>query len=303
MRLKTTLEQWSTLSTIDEFGSIQSAAQEMHKSHTTLIYSIRKLEAQLGVELLEVVNKRAVLTAMGKTLLRSAKPILDQAKGLEDISMALSLGTESEVVVSIDHLCDKAIVYQSLKKFMQHNVMTSVKLIETSLSSTHEAVVEQRADIAIITLPIINLPAESIGVTSMIPVVAATHPLAGQTDLTMEDLVAHTQIVLRDLGVSEQASSVKQKNVGWLKSKRRVTVDNFEQAITAVKHGLGFTRIPQHMLNDTVDSHLTQLRIQGAGCYQVPLHITLPKGLNSGPAAQALYDLIVTSHGQAREKL
>jgi DNA-binding transcriptional LysR family regulator len=51
MRLKTTLDQWQTLHEIDRAGSIQAAALLLNKSHTTLIYSLRKLEDQLGVSL------------------------------------------------------------------------------------------------------------------------------------------------------------------------------------------------------------------------------------------------------------
>lgn len=54
MRLKTTLDQWQTLYEIDRAGSIQAAALQLNKSHTTLIYALRKLEDQLGVSLVQV---------------------------------------------------------------------------------------------------------------------------------------------------------------------------------------------------------------------------------------------------------
>ena len=72
MRLKTTLEQWLTLFEIDRAGSIQAAAAALNKSHTTLIYAVRKLEEQLGVPLLKVEKRRAILTDDGKSLLRRA---------------------------------------------------------------------------------------------------------------------------------------------------------------------------------------------------------------------------------------
>lgn len=86
MRLKSTLEQWNTLRAIDEFGSIQAASIHLSKSHTTLIYLVKKLEEQLDIKLVEVVGRKAALTKDGKTLLRHANSMLEQAESLEAIS-------------------------------------------------------------------------------------------------------------------------------------------------------------------------------------------------------------------------
>jgi len=86
MRLKTTLDQWQTLYEIDRAGSIQAAALQLNKSHTTLIYALRKLEDQLGVTLVQVEGRRAVLSEDGKSLLRRASSMLEQARELELIS-------------------------------------------------------------------------------------------------------------------------------------------------------------------------------------------------------------------------
>ena len=297
MRLKTTLEQWHTLKAINEAGSIQAAAVQMNKSHTTLIYSVKKLEDQLGVTLLEVVSKKACLTGEGKTLLRHANPMLDQAKGLEDISAQLLKGVESEIQVTVDHLFDKEILYRALSEFVESYQMTSVQVLETSLTSTEEAVVGRLSDVAIITLPVTNFPAEALGVVTMIPVVSSAHDLASRGPLTMGELIGETQIVLRDLGGEESSSARETRNVGWLKAKRRITVDTFELALQGVKNGLGFTRIPEYLYHQHQDA-LTKLDIPGASRYQVPMHITLPGGAESGPGAQHLHQLILSHSKQ-----
>ena len=107
MKLKTTLDQWNTLLEVDKAGSFQAAATQLHKSHTTLIYAINKLEHQLGVSLVRIQGRRAVLTDEGKSLLRRATPMLEQARGLEVISTQLAQGIEAEITVTIDHLCNR----------------------------------------------------------------------------------------------------------------------------------------------------------------------------------------------------
>lgn len=288
MRIKSTLEQWNSLAEVERCGSIQAAAHSMNKSHTTLLYSIKKLETQLGVSLVELKGRRTVLTENAKVLLRRAIPMVEQARDLEILSKHLSEGIEPEITIAIDHLCNKDWLYQPMRKFLAQNSFTSVQVRETSLSSTTEAVVQQWADISIVPLPVENHLAEAFATVTMIPVVSKSHPLAKKTSVCNEDLLSITQIVARDLGGHNPGM-----NVGWLKAQRRITVDNFDHAWQAVVSGLGFCRIPDHFLAQYDTSQIVQLPLVGGERYQVPLHLVAPKGTRTGLAARQLYDLLL----------
>jgi DNA-binding transcriptional LysR family regulator len=291
MRLKSTLEQWATLQEIDKAGSIQAAALTLNKSHTTLIYSIKKLEQQLSVNLVEVKGRRAVLTDDGKSLLRRASSMLEQARDLEILSQQVSAGVESEILIAMDHLCDPSLLFNPMAHYLKQNRFTSIQLVETSLSKTTEMVTSERADIAIINLPITNYPAEVFSLTSMVPVVSKEHPLAMKSIIAMSDFATHCQVVVRDLGASTQHDN--QLDVGWLKSNQRVTVDNFDHAFRAVEQGVGFCRLPEHIIAKRDRGQLKVLRIEENNKYQIPLHITLPKGPNTGPAARCFYQFLL----------
>lgn len=289
MRLKTTLDQWLTLFEVDKAGSIQAAATKLNKSHTTLIYAIKKLEDQLGVSLVKIAGRRGVLTDEGKSLLRRAQSMIEQAQVLEDISSQLAQGVESELIIAIDHLCDRNWLYSPLAEFFAQNNTTSINIIETSLSKTTQMVEDECADISIITLPITNHPCESFGIVRMRPVVIKSHPLASKPDLCMADLAINRQIVIRDLGESDKI------NVGWLKSNQRITVDNFDHAWQAISQGLGYCRLPTHMIESRNDKDLVILDVEHSNSYQIPLHLALPKGPKTGPAAKKLYHLLLAA--------
>lgn len=295
MRLKSTLEQWITLEEVDKAGSIQAAAISLNKSHTTLIYSIKKLETQLNVKLLEINGRRAVLTHHAKSLLRRATGMIEQARDLEQISQQIAQGVESEITISMDHLCDPTLLYKPMKTFLESNSTTSIQVIETSLSKTTQMVTKEQADIAIITLPITNYPAQVFSSTTMIPVVHIDHSLAKLEHICTSDLVNHCQIVIRDLG--GESSENDTLDVGWLKSNQRITVDNFDHAIKAIEYGLGFCRLPEHMLQHKKYEKLKILKIENNEKYQVPLHVTLPKGSKTGKAALAFFDTLLQSNG------
>lgn len=291
MRLKTTLEQWQTLQAIEQAGSIQSAAKTLNKSHTTLIYLVKKLEDQLNIKLIEVKGRKAGLTEYGKTMLRRAQSMLEQARELEMISEQLSHGVESQITVAIDHLCDPSWLYSPLSEFLAQNNTTSVQVVETSLSKTTDMVVNELADIAIINLPITNYPAEAFGTTTMVPAISAKHPLVRQEHVSLADLATTCQIVVRDLGESDKAK----QDVGWLRARQRITVDNFEHAYRAVEQGVGFCRLPKHIVGFRPNDRITVLDIEHSNQYQIALHLTLPKGIKSGPAALALYQILLDS--------
>ncbi|MDA0382837.1 LysR family transcriptional regulator [Vibrio owensii] len=289
MRLKTTLEQWQTLQAIEQAGSIQSAAVTLNKSHTTLIYSVKKLEGQLGIKLIEVKGRKAGLTEHGKTMLRRAQSMLEQAHELEMISEQLSNGIESQITVAIDHLCDPSWLYAPLSEFLAQNSTTSVQVVETSLSKTTDMVVSELADIAIINLPITNYPAEAFGTTTMVPVIAVEHPLAKKEHVSLADFATTSQIVVRDLGESDKAK----RDVGWLRARQRITVDNFDHAFRAVEQGVGFCRLPKHLVEYRHSADIKVLDLEHSNQYQVALHLTLPKGAKSGPATLALYQALL----------
>ncbi|MCG9733843.1 LysR family transcriptional regulator [Pseudoalteromonas shioyasakiensis] len=291
MRLKSTLEQWITLQEVDKSGSIQAAAASLNKSHTTLIYSIKKLEAQLGIKLLEISGRRAILTKHAKSLLRRAESMIEQARDLEAMSQQLSVGVESEITIAMDHLCDPTLLYKPMKEFLKVNTTTSIQIIETSLSKTSEMVTDEEADIAIITLPVTNYPAQVFSLTTMIPVVSITHPLAAQDYVCIQDLAIHSQIVIRDLG--RFSSTFDGKNVGWLKANQRITVDNFDHAFRATEQGLGFCRLPEHIIRKRYTEKLKIIKVEHNEKYQVPLHITLPKRSKTGLAARTFYEILL----------
>ncbi|MFS1476212.1 LysR family transcriptional regulator [Vibrio lentus] len=297
MRLKTTLDQWQTLYEIDRAGSIQAAALRLNKSHTTLIYALRKLEDQLGVTLVQVEGRRAVLSEDGKSLLRRASSMLEQARELELISEQLAKGVESEIVVAVDHLCCLKRLYQPMAAFLAENNTTSIQVIETSLSKTTEMVTQELADVAIINLPITNYSAEAFGFTMMEPVVASSHSLANVSSISLNQLSSLPQIVVRDLDSVEKLG--EKKDVGWLKSSQRITVDNFDHAFGAVEQGVGYCRLPKHIVESRGSDKLTVLNVESGSGYQVPRHLTLPKGAKTGPAAKRFYELLLESASPA----
>ena len=77
------IDQWNALVSVVESGGYAKAAESLHKSQTTLTYSIQKLESLLGVKVFELRGRKAALTPTGELLYRRGKVLVDEAARLE----------------------------------------------------------------------------------------------------------------------------------------------------------------------------------------------------------------------------
>ena len=62
-----------------EHGGYAQAAEAIFKSQSTISYGVHKLQEQLGITLLEVEGRKAVLTEQGKVMLQRANQLLSRS--------------------------------------------------------------------------------------------------------------------------------------------------------------------------------------------------------------------------------
>src|SRR5579859_6636604 len=99
---RTTLEQWAVLAAVVDQGSFAQAASALHKSQSAVSYAVARLQEYLDVTLLEVEGRRAVLTAHGQTLLKRARPLLQELELLEALARKLKQGWEAQLRLVVD---------------------------------------------------------------------------------------------------------------------------------------------------------------------------------------------------------
>ncbi len=78
------------------------AAAALNRSQSAVSYAVARLQESLGVPLLSSQGRKAVLTPHGETLLRSARPLLQELSTLEDLAHSLQRGWESQLKLVVD---------------------------------------------------------------------------------------------------------------------------------------------------------------------------------------------------------
>ena len=122
---------------------------------------------------------------------------------------------------------------------LRHSCRNDAGLADAVLSGAEEAILEGEADVVVTT----RVPPGALGDwlmdVPMIAVAAPSHPLhqMGRT-LSLEDLVMHTQVVVRDSGRQHP------RDEGWLGARDRWTVSSVEASVATVRAGLAYAWCP-----------------------------------------------------------
>lgn len=288
MRPRVTLEQWRMLQAVVDQDGYAGAAEALSKSVSTVSYGIRRLEAGLGVALLEVQGRRAVLTAAGRELLRRSRYLLDEAVAIERVAALLARGWEPVVRLAVEVIFPQERLLASLDAFARVTGTTRVELIESVLSGTNEQLVAGTADLAVTALVPPGFLGEPLVTVEFVAVAHPDHALhALGRPLTQRDLRQHRQLVVRDSGLREP------RDAGWLGAEQRWTVSHLATSVDAVARGMGFAWLPRHRIAGLLaDGQLQPLPLAEGALRHVELYLVFADREDAGPAARALADCL-----------
>ena len=296
MRMKTprvTLEQWHVLQTVIDEGGYAQAAAKLHRSQSSVSYTIGKLEEQLGVSVLTIEGRKAQLTPVGETLLLRSRHLVREAAVLEEFAHQLDSGWEPEIRLVVDAACPVAFLMQVLRSFEPLCNGTRVRLLEVVLSGAEDALKAGEVDLAITPLVPRGYLGEQILEIEFVAVAADEHDLfLLEKELTVDDIHPYRQVVIRDSGVQRQVDA------GWLGAEYRWTVSSMDTATAIVVNGLAFGWLPRDRVQEYLDQgKLKILPLREGGVIRASLNLVYGNQSKVGPATRQLADLFIR-HGQ-----
>lgn len=285
---RVSLEQWLAFKTVVDCGSYAMAAQTLNKSQSSISYAIARLNEQLPQPVLILDGRKAVMTDAGQVLYRHAERLLNQASQAEAIASSLALGFESEVAIAVDVLVEVGSLVCAFEEFSQEFPHTRIRVLETSLSGTTEALLEKTADLVIGTKTPPGFQSRPLLQVKMIPVAAPGHPLVkNREDVSELELRSMRQVVLGDTGTFREQDS------GWLQADQRWTVSHFSTSIKLLRSGLVFAFIPQNWIEDELaEGSLQRIPLAPSMDRLLQVHMMLADNQAAGPATKALYETI-----------
>ena len=134
-----------------------------------------KLQSQLGVQLLEVKGRKAFLTDAGEVMLRRSRHLTQNIQDLESLADNINQDWEPEITIAVDLAYPKSRLYPVLAEFLPESRGSRLKIIDTVLTGTDEAMKEGWADIVIAHAVPKGMLGEPIAVMKFM---AVCHPAA-----------------------------------------------------------------------------------------------------------------------------
>jgi DNA-binding transcriptional LysR family regulator len=244
---KISLDQWRALVSVVESGGYAQAASQIHRSQSTLSYSIQKLERLLGVKAFEIKGRKAQLTDAGHLLYVRGKSLVEEAARLELAAAELSAGWEAEIRIAVEVVFPTWLLLKCLAAFGEEHPQTRIELYETVLEGNAEAMTEGRADISIGP----TIPQGFVGEALMnVRFVLAAHPSHPLHHLDRPvvpaDLRPHRHLIIRDSGSRRVRATRAIATQRW-------TVSNKATSIRAATMGLGFAWFPEDSIREELD--------------------------------------------------
>ncbi|MDB5406472.1 MAG: hypothetical protein JWL84_1384 [Rhodospirillales bacterium] len=231
------------------------AARRLNIVQSGLSAAIRALEEELGATLFIRTTRRVDLTATGRAFLVEARSVLRAAADARQVvaqMQGLYRGTLS--IGMIQGLAPLLDIPDMLERFRAACPGVEIRLVFGGSLSLIEGIRTGELDLAFTQF----IGAIPPGVTSwmvacepLIAVCAPTHPLAGRSDVALDELVAETFVDLHpDWGTRQLIDRSFAEN----RLSRRIgfEVNDLSTQLDLVAHGLGIALVPKAVIANRV---------------------------------------------------
>ena len=170
---------------IAEEGHITRAAERLHMQQPPLTRLLQKLEAVMGVALMERLPRGVRPTTAGLALLEEARAVLARAEGVTEVVRRAARGEQGRLGIGFTSSAAlHPFVPGVLRHFREAFSGVSVVLEEAGTGELMDALVHERLDAAFVRSPLSGTPtlqAEPILVEPMLLALPMDHPLAQDT--------------------------------------------------------------------------------------------------------------------------
>lgn len=267
---KTTLEQWALLDKVVELGSFAKAAEETHRSQSSVSYNLSLLQERLGVALLVPEGRRAVLTPAGELLLGQVKPLLKAFAWVETRAATLREGTRTRLDLVVDSIFPRQRLFAILRQFQQRYPQTQVRLTEVLENANDADNVQAEADVMVLTRrQDITGRGEWLMNIDFVAVAHRDHPVFQQPGPLSDEQLRPWPLIR----IADSDSSRQETHDAW-------TFSTIDAAIDAVLYQVGYGWLPEERIQEELaQGILKPLPLNHGVRRATPLHLIVKRDL------------------------
>jgi DNA-binding transcriptional LysR family regulator len=244
--IEITIHQLLCLDAVVTEGGFQAAAEKLRRAQPSVSQAVKKLEEQLGLNLLDRSGYRVSLTEAGRSFHQRARVMLHELGALKAHAAQLAMGEESELRVVIGDLCPLTQTLALLRRFFDGCPGTRLHLHFEAIGGPWERLFDGEADLILHHIDKSDPRLEHIDLfpVTLVPVVAPGFlgfPLT--RSITPEQMRPHVQCIIRD--TSRRAPA---RDYFVVEGARSWTVSDQLMKKELILQGMGWGHMPEFLV-------------------------------------------------------
>ena len=227
--------------TVADCGNMSVAARQLHMTVSAISQQLRKLEEDIGQQLVNRNSRHLSLTEAGRIYYRTSKELLATAQqGQQEID-ALLQSPSGELRILAPEGFGGGLLSKPLRQLLQSSERISVAV---TLGEGYDDIVASGADLALGFTPVDKEGFKSyqLATWSQVLCVAQSHPLSTESLSHPEQLKEHPFIVYDHLPAHELSGP---DDARYLLAHPKLCVNSMQALIQFTVDGLGFAVLPQ----------------------------------------------------------
>lgn len=283
--MNVTFKQLKLFLALADTGSVSAAAQRMHVTQPTASMQLKDVTDAVGLPLYDVISRKVHLTEAGEELARTARTMLDQWEAFEQHMAAIQGMARGRLRVAVVSTA-KYFIPSLLGSFCDSHPEVDISL---EVLNRDQVVTRLRAnmdDLYVMSQPPDDLALEDdiLMPNPLCLVAPASHPLAGQTAITLSQL-ASSRFVLRERGSGTRMATDRTFKQHGFAPANWLELGSNEAIRESVASKLGVAVLSSHALGGGgADARLVTLDVVGFPI-QSQWHLVWPKGKQLSPLA------------------
>jgi len=296
------LRQLRQFVAVAEECSFRRAAERLHVSQPPLSVAVQRLEADLGVALLDRTRHHVRLTVAGEAFLREARRTLAHAQLSVEIAQRAASGKLGTLRLSFVPSAALGVVPRLLREFRRDHADVKLMLSGETTSQQMAALLNGSTDVGIVVPPLHDAKDFRVEVFSeqeLVLAVPADHPLGRQRRVQLRDIAAEAFVgfPFKEGPGFESVVIAACQECGFIPNF--VQVASQMQAILAlVAGGLGIALVPQAMRAVAMDN-VAYLQVRRG---QAPVRYSLGLAYRPSNANPALDAFVAMAHRLGRRR-
>ena len=135
--------------TVADLGGFGRAARELHLTQTALTRRVQKLEAFLGLKLLNRTTRRVELSAVGREFLPQARAMIQEMTSAVERLRDLSRQSKGNLVLACIPSMTTHVLPDLIRQYATSHPDNRIRLLDGSSAEVRQAVLDGRADLGI----------------------------------------------------------------------------------------------------------------------------------------------------------